>query len=99
MNNWDSLEPEKAGYVPSDGVLLYPITVEFEDGETVFDILNRVCASAGIQLEYSWTPMYNSYYVEGIGNLYEFDCRRQLRLDVPGQWMVPQLWLLQLHPE
>lgn len=74
LNNWDSLEPEKAGYVPSDGVLLYPLTVEFEDGETVFDILNRVCASAGIQLEYSWTPMYNSYYVEGIGNLYEFDC-------------------------
>ena len=27
LNNWDSLEPEKAGYVPSDGVLLYPITV------------------------------------------------------------------------
>lgn len=74
LNNWDSLEPEKAGYVPSDGVLLYPLTVEFEDGETVFDLLSRVCASAGIPLEYSWTPLYDSYYVEGIGNLYEFDC-------------------------
>lgn len=74
LDNWDNLDGDKAGYVPSDGVLLYPVTVEFEDGETVFDVLCRVCSSAGIQLEYSWTPMYNSYYVEGIGNLYEFDC-------------------------
>lgn len=74
LDNWDNLDGEKAGYVPSDGVLLYPVTVEFEDGETVFDVLCRVCSSTGIQLEYSWTPMYNSYYVEGIGNLYEFDC-------------------------
>ena len=74
LDNWDNLDGDKAGYVPSDGVLLYPVTVEFEDGETVFDVLCRACSSAGIQLEYSWTPMYNSYYVEGIGNLYEFDC-------------------------
>lgn len=74
LDNWDNLDGEKAGYVPADGVLLYPVTVEFEDGETVFDVLCRICSSAGIQLEYSWTPMYNSYYVEGIGNLYEFDC-------------------------
>ena len=29
---------------------------------------------AGIQLEYAWTPMYDSYYIEGINHLYEFDC-------------------------
>ena len=22
---------------------------------------------------YSWTPLYDSYYIEGIGHLYEFD--------------------------
>ncbi len=27
----------------------------------------------GAQLEYSWTPLYDSYYIEGIGHLYEFD--------------------------
>ena len=27
-----------------------------------------------IQIEYSWTPMYDSYYIEGIHQLYEFDC-------------------------
>ena len=25
-------------------------------------------------MEASWTPIYNSAYVEGIHNLYEFDC-------------------------
>ena len=24
-------------------------------------------------MEFSWTPMYNSAYIEGIYNLYEFD--------------------------
>ena len=47
---------------------------EFEKGETVYDVLSRVCSYAGIQMEASWTPLYNSYYVEGINNLYEFDC-------------------------
>ena len=25
-------------------------------------------------MESSWTPIYNSAYIEGIHNLYEFDC-------------------------
>ena len=25
-------------------------------------------------MEASFTPMYNSYYIKGINNLYEFDC-------------------------
>ena len=29
---------------------------------------------AGIHLEFENTPIYNSAYIEGIGNLYEFDC-------------------------
>ncbi|MBS5645235.1 MAG: DUF4430 domain-containing protein, partial [Clostridiales bacterium] len=51
--------------------------LEFEEGETVFDVLKRACSRAGIQMEYSWTPVYNSYYVEGINHLYEFDCGNQ----------------------
>lgn len=73
LDNWNNLDPAKAGYVPSSGVIL-TTTVEITEGETVFDVLKRVCPANGIQLEYSWTPMYNSYYVEGINNLYEFDC-------------------------
>ena len=74
LSNMDNLDPAKAGYVPSSGVILSTKTVVFEDGETVFDVLKRVCSACGIQLEYSWTPMYDSYYIEGINNLYEFDC-------------------------
>ena len=74
LDNLDNLDAGKEAYVPSNGVILATSSVEFDDGETVFDVLNRVCEYAGIQLEYSWTPLYNSYYIEGINNLYEFDC-------------------------
>lgn len=74
LDNWDNLDPAKATYVPKDGCILPTVTVEFTKGETVFDVLNRVCSTYGIPIEYSWTPMYDSYYIEGINNLYEFDC-------------------------
>lgn len=77
LNNWDSLDTAKASYVPDDGVILAPTQVSFEVGETVFDVLKRVCDACDIQIEYSWTPMYDSYYIEGIHQLYEFDCGPQ----------------------
>ena len=73
----DDLTSGKEAYVPSNGIILDTSTVEFSEGETVFDVLQRVCDYAGIQLEYSWTPMYDSYYIQGINNLYEFDCGAQ----------------------
>lgn len=76
LNNWDKLDSAKAGYVPSDGWILYT-TVSFEEGETVFDVLQRACSNYGISLEYSWFPMYGDYYIEGINNIYEFDCGSQ----------------------
>lgn len=60
--------------VPADGILLAPTQVEFAEGETVFDVLQRSCKDLGIPLEFSMTPAYGSAYVEGIGNLYETDC-------------------------
>lgn len=74
LDNWDDLKDSKAEFVPADGWILYPSEVEFYEGETVFDVLKRVCNEAGIQMESEWTPMYDSYYVSGINNLYEFDC-------------------------
>ena len=70
----DELETGKDSYVPADGTVLAATTVSFTDGETVFDVLKRACEQNGIQLEYSYTPLYESYYVEGIHHLYEFDC-------------------------
>lgn len=74
LSNPDLLDEAKAPYVPRNGYILAETAVTFTEGETVFDILQRVCRSADIQLEYSWTPLYDSHYVEGIGHIYEFDC-------------------------
>ena len=74
LDNYDELDPAKAPYVPENGCILPVTTVEFTKGETVFEVLNHICKQYGIQIEYSWTPMYDSYYIEGINNLYEFDC-------------------------
>ena len=74
LENMDNLKSGKNQYVPSNGVILAKSKISFDDGDTVFDVLKKACSLAGIQLEYSWTPMYDSYYIEGINNLYEFDC-------------------------
>ena len=74
LENQNLLEEAKVPYVPADGVILPEITVEFTPGENVFQVLQRVCEAADIPLEYSWTPLYDSYYLEGICHLYEFDC-------------------------
>ena len=74
FDNVSALEESKKPYVPEDGEILPLTTVEFTPGETVFDVLKRVCDAAQLQIEYSWTPLYDSYYIEGINHLYEFDC-------------------------
>lgn len=77
LDNMKSLRKQKVNLVPSDGWILKPQKVEFKEGESVFDVLQRVCKENKIHMEASWTPIYNSSYVEGIGNLYEFDCGNQ----------------------
>lgn len=77
LNNMDNLEPEKKDFVPKNGWILKKTTVTFEEGESVHDVLKRVCRSKGIHMESSYTPIYDSAYVEGINQLYEFDCGSQ----------------------
>lgn len=74
LNNMDKLNPDKRSVIPADGVILPEQSVVLKDGDTVFDVLNRVTRKNRIQMESSVTPAYNSRYIEGIGNLYEFDC-------------------------
>lgn len=66
-------DPDKAELVPADGWILAPTAVAFSEGESVFDVLQRVCKQQKIQMEFENAPLYNSAYIEGIGNLYEFD--------------------------
>ena len=74
LNNMDLLNKEKTELVPADGWILKEIKVTFYEGESVFNVLQRTCKQQKIHMEFSNTPMYNSAYIEGIGNLYEFDC-------------------------
>lgn len=74
LNNMGNLKSGKESFVPSDGWILKPTTVQFNEGESVHDVLQRVCRDKGIHMESSFTPAYNSAYVEGINQLYEFDC-------------------------
>jgi hypothetical protein len=77
LDNMDKVKESKKGIVPSDGIILDTTTVTFSEGESVFDVLQRTCRERGIHMESSWTPIYNSAYVEGIANLYEFDVGSQ----------------------
>ena len=74
LNHMDWLDPEKVELVPEDGWILKPTEVTFYEGESVFNVLQRTCKQQGIHMEFENTPMYNSAYIEGIHNLYEFDC-------------------------
>ena len=74
LDHMDWLDPAKTALVPENGWILGSTEVTFTEGESVFDVLLRVCTEKKIHMEYAETPMYQSAYIEGIYNLYEFDC-------------------------
>lgn len=74
LDHMDWLDEEKVDLVPEDGWILKATKVKFYEGESVFNVLQRTCKQNKIHMEFSDTPMYNSAYIEGIHNLYEFDC-------------------------
>ncbi len=69
----DALEEGKRELVPADGFILPPTEVAFSEGESAFDVLNRTLREKGVHMEFSETPVYQSVYIEGIGNIYELD--------------------------
>lgn len=77
-NDMSKLEnPAIEEYIPKDGVILEKTTYKGTTDNTVFDALNTLCRNNDIQLEFNYTPIYASYYIEGINYLYEFDCGPQ----------------------
>lgn len=65
-------EQEKwKGILPEDGCILEETELTVTEGDTVFDLLCEVRDTYGIQMEYS--GIGGKEYIEGIGNLYEFD--------------------------
>lgn len=74
LKNMADFNADKMSVLPSDGIIMAKRTVTFSEGESVFDILLRETKASKIHMEYEMTPIYNSNYIEGINNLYEFDC-------------------------
>lgn len=73
LDNMDKCAESKKALVPEDGIILPATEVTFSEGESVYDVLQRVCKENKIHMESSFTPVYNSAYIEGIHNLYEYD--------------------------
>lgn len=75
--------------VPENGIF-YSGACVLQDGDSVYDILKRICGENNIALDSQYTPLYGSYYIKGIGNLYEFDCgdesgwRYSVNGEIPG---------------
>ncbi|MBQ2942545.1 MAG: DUF4430 domain-containing protein [Clostridia bacterium] len=74
FENENLLDDFLLGCLPSDGIILGTQQVYFTAGDSVFDILERILREKNIHMEFTATPMYESVYIEGIANLYEFDC-------------------------
>lgn len=74
LNNMDIFNMDKIDVLPKNGVVYATKTITFYEGESVFDVLLREMKANKIHMEFSTTPAYNSHYIEGINNLYEFDC-------------------------
>ena len=74
LDKKDTLKPEKWELVPKNGWIFPAEKVEFFEGESAFNVLLREMKKNKIHMEFIMTPVYNSNYIQGIGNLYEFDC-------------------------
>ena len=70
----DRVKKNKLSVIPSDGWILTAVNAGFNDGESVFDVTKRVCMENKIPFEFTLAPIYNTAYIEGINNIYEFDC-------------------------
>ena len=58
-------------YVPNDGYILYSKTIDVAPGTTAFELTQLLCDSNGVALDFSYTPAFGTYYIKGIGYIYE----------------------------
>lgn len=70
----DDFNKDKIEMLPEDGVILEKEDIAYKDGETVFDALVKATKAHKIHMEYTGSKEYKTNYIEGIHNIYEFDC-------------------------
>lgn len=73
LDNMDKCDEAKRALIPADGTILAASTVTFSPGRACSTCCSGCAGSGKIPMEFSFTPIYNSAYIEGIYNLYEFD--------------------------
>lgn len=61
--------------VPSNGIILSPVSVNFDDGATAFDVLQKACSQNSITLNAQNSAF--GIYIVGIGGIEEKDCGAQ----------------------
>ena len=88
-DNIGKLKSGKQDFLPASGVILNDVQVELNGGESAFDVIKKACeenvctdncqycTASGVQIEYTYTPAFNNYYIEGIHQIYEKDCGTQ----------------------
>lgn len=78
LDNYDDLKEslKKSEIVPSDGIILPETEYVLRKGDTVFDVLNRALQHNKIHFDYSGSidSAMQPLYIEGIANIYEYDC-------------------------
>ena len=74
LDHMDQLGAGKAELVPEDGWILRPTEAVLYEGESVFNVLQRVCKQNKIHLDSTDIARGGIAYIKGIGNLYESDC-------------------------
>ncbi len=74
LNNIDKFNADKLELLSADGTVYAAREVTFYEGESVFDLLLRETQNERIHMEFESVPGYNSNYIEGINNIYEYDC-------------------------
>lgn len=73
LNNLDKVQESKRAIIPSNGVILGEKSIKIDNGDTVFDILLKETRKQRIHMDFVQSPVYESAYIKGINNLYEFD--------------------------
>jgi hypothetical protein len=73
LYDMDLLHGEKRELIPEDGIIFPATKINFQSGESVFDVLQREMRGAGIHMAFRRPPVIDSVYVEAINNIYEFD--------------------------
>ena len=70
--NWNNLDEQLRDekYVPSDGVILPETTYVLRKGDTVFDLLKRVCRYNEIQMDYQGPDpnVYSTIFIKKLKN-------------------------------